>query len=247
MSKVFSNTTTKDGLIQNIERNCGFNDGDISGNAVRLAQFTGDINSSMDWVYTKIFEVGGTWQFDDANHVDYPIITTTIMPGQRDYSFSTDGTGNRILEIFRVSVADVNGNFYDIQPVDVSGSNAPSSFTDGLNVTGLPNTYDKLGNGIFLDPIPNYLRAAGLRVYINRESSYFVTTDTTKKAGFAGLFHEYLCVRPSYYYCLRNKMFDLADRYKLMMIEMETAIENYYKSREKDVAKTLIGATNNSR
>jgi len=66
-------------------------------------------------------------------------------------------------------------------------------------------------------------------------------------SGFAGLFHEYLYVRPLYYYCLRNKMFDLADRYKLMMTEMETAIENYYKSREKDVVKTLIGATNNSR
>lgn len=89
MSLVFSNTTTKNGIIQRIERYCGFNDGDISGNTLRLAQFTGDINVALDYTLAMIFEEGGTWQFDDSNHsTNYPIITTNLISGQRDYSFT---------------------------------------------------------------------------------------------------------------------------------------------------------------
>lgn len=246
MSIPFSNTTTKSGLIQKIEQYCGFNDGDISGNTTRLAQFTGEINSTLDHVFHIIFQTGGTWQFDDSNHTDYPIISTNIVANQRDYSFTTDANGNLILDIYKVFVADSTGLFSEVTPVDVQ-SGAPSNYTDNLNTTGIPNTYDKTGNGIFLDPPPNYSYSGGLKVYINREGSYFATSDTTKKAGFAGLYHDYLALRPSYFYCLRNKMFDLAERYKREMTEVENAIADYYKARERDVQKTLIGARTCSR
>lgn len=245
MSKVFSNTTTKDGIIQNIERNCGFNDGDVSGNSTLLAYFTGDVNSSLDKVLSIIFEAGGTWQFDDSNHTDYPIITTNIVSGQRDYSFTTDGSSNLVLQVYKVFRADSQGNFDEIVPVDVQ-TGAPANYTDGNNTGGLPSTYDKTANAIFLDPIPNYNYTAGLKVYINREASYFTTADTTKKPGFAGLFHEYLALRPSYFYCLRNDI-SRANGLKQEMLEMENAIAEYYKSREKDAVKTLIGASNNAR
>ena len=246
MSIPFSNTTTKSGLIQKIEQYCGFNDGDISGNTTRLAQFTGEINLALDNVFHIIFQTGGTWQFDDSNHTDYPIISTNLVSGQRDYSFTTDGGGNLILDVYKVFVADSNGLFSEIEPVDVQ-SGGPSNYTDGLNTGGIPNTYDKTGNAVFLDPIPNYNYSAGLKIYINREGSYFTTSDTTKKAGFAGLYHDYLALRPSYFYCLRNKIFDLAERYKREMQEKEIAIADYYKARERDVQKTLIGSRTCSR
>ena len=163
-----------------------------------------DINIAIDKVLSMIFSVGGTWQFDDANHTDYPIITTDLVSGQRDYTFTMDQSSNLILEIYRVEIADSDGNFFDIFPVDVASRQAPTSFTDGQNLEGQPYCYDKLGNGIFLDPIPDYSYSAGLRMYINREASYFIATDTTKKAGFAGIFHEYLSLRPSYQFAYRN-------------------------------------------
>lgn len=246
MSLVFSNTTTKAGIIQNIERNCGLNDGDISGNTTLLAQFTGDINTSMDHVMGLIFQTGGTWQFDDSNHTDYPIITTNLVSGQRDYSFTTDGSSNLILDIYKVFIADENGLFRQITPVDVP-SGAPANYWDGLNTTGQPNTYDKLANGIFLDPIPNYNYTNGLKVYINRESTYFTTADTTKKPGFAGLFHEYLALRPSYFYLIRNQSFAIADRIKGEMERMESAIKNYYQAREKDVQRKVTAFKTSSK
>lgn len=244
MSLAFSNTTSKNGILQRIERTCGFQDGDITGNTTRLAQFTGDVNVALDRVLSLIFSVGGTWQFDDSNHTDYPIITTNLVSGQRDYTFTADESGNLILEIYKVLVADDSGDYREILPVDQQ-SDAPVNYTDGNNTTGLPITYDKTGNGIFLDPIPNYNETNGLKIYINREASYFTTSDTTKKPGFAGLFHEYLVLHPSFYYCLRNGI-AIRNSIKEELMEMEAQIMDFYKMREKDTVKRLIGARNNS-
>lgn len=209
------------------------------------ADKTRDINLALDRVFSIIFEVGGTWQFDDSNHTDYAIITTNIVSGQRDYPFTTDEQGNLILEIHKVFVADSTGLFREMMTTDVP-SGAPANYYDGQNTTGQPNSYDKTANGIFLDPIPDYNRTGGLKVYISREGSYFTTSDTTKKAGFAGLFHEYLALRPSYQYAYRNSLPNM-NLLKQEMLEMEEAIKNYYKSREKDVKKTLRTITNNPR
>lgn len=202
------------------------------------ADKTRDINTAFDKVLSLIFETGGRWQFDDSNHTDHPIITTNIVSGQRDYSFTADSGGNLILEVFRVMAADSQGNFRDLVPVDASNWNSPTNYADGLNTTGQPNTYDKLGNGIFLDPIPNYNYTNGLKLYINREASYFTTSDTTKKPGFAGIFHEYLALRPSYQYAFRNQLPNV-NVLKAEMLEMENAIREHYKSRSKDDPKVM--------
>ncbi len=245
MSLVFSNTTTKNGLIQVCERNCGFNDADISGNTTRLAQFTGDLNIATDHVFSTIFEVGGTWQFDDSNHTDYPIITTNLVSGQRDYSFTVDGSSNLILEIYKVVVADSAGVFHEIFPADQQTKLSDPAYYDGLNTGGQPITYDKTANGIFLNPIPNYSYSGGLKVYINREGSYFVVSDTTKKPGFAGLFHPYLALHASYFYCMRNQI-KVKNDLKMEMLEMEEGIKNHYKAREKDAPKVMRPRLTNS-
>lgn len=241
MSLQFSDTTNRRGVIELIDDILGTDSTQYS-----TAKKTRDVNLALDRAFALIFSAGGTWQFDDSNQTDYPIITTNIVSGQRDYSFTTDANNNLILEVFRVLVSDENGNFNDILPVDVSSKYAPVGFTDGNNTGGLPNSYDKLGNGIFLDPIPNYNRTGGLKVYINREASYFTTTDTTKKAGFAGLFHEYLALLPAYKYARDNAM-SIANSLKNDVAEMENAIIDYYKSREKDTRKVFIPRVNNAR
>lgn len=267
MSIAFSDTTNKSGLIQIIERRLGFDNGFISGNTARLAQWVSEINLAKDRAISIILQAGGTWQYDDSNHTDYPIISTNLVSSQRDYSFTTDGTGNLILDIYKVFVADPSGVFDEIFPVDVQsgadggeesggksgsisgrviGGNSLSSFTDGRNTTGTPYRYDKTANGIFLDPIPNYNSTNGLKVYINREASNFVSSDTTKKAGFAGLFHEYLVYRP----CANYAIDKVLSNYKLFDArseQLEKAMAEYYGFREKDVRRRLIPNIENTR
>jgi hypothetical protein len=216
-----------------IDRNCKSN-----STSYPLADKTADINLALDNVWATIFKAGGRWQYDDSSHADYPIITTNLVSGQRDYAFVTDEQGNVILDIYKVVMAQPDGTFVDITPVDVQSEKDTVGFYDGLDTQGTPTKYDKTANAIFLDAIPNYSITNGLKVYINREGSYFTTADTTKKAGFAGLFHEYLALRPSYQYAYRNSLKN-APVLQNEMLKMEAAIKSHYGKRERDARQAM--------
>lgn len=216
-----------------IDRNCKSNT-----SSYPLADKTADINLALDEVWATIFKAGGTWQYDDSAHTDYPIITTDLVSGQRDYSFTTDEGGNLILDVYKVLVAQPDGTYKEITPVDVQSEKDTAGFYDGNDVGGTPTKYDKTANAIFLDAIPNYSITDGIKVYINREGSYFTTSDTTKKAGFAGLFHEYLALRPSYQYAYRNTLKN-ANNLLNEMNKMMIAIKAHYGRRERDTRKAM--------
>ena len=86
----FSNTTSKDGLIQRCELYTGIGDAGISGNATMLAQFTSLINSAYEKVVSMILESMDEWDWDDVNFsTTYPIATQSMVANQRDYAFPT--------------------------------------------------------------------------------------------------------------------------------------------------------------
>lgn len=245
MSLQFSNTTSKNGIIQIIERNCGFNDGEISGNATRLAQFTGEVNLAVDDLFGFMFPKGGKWQLDDSNHTDYPVIFTNIVSGQRDYSFTTDEDGNYILDIYKVMAADASGFYHELEMQDQQGQSA-TTFTDGQNTSGTPARCELTGNGVFLDLIPNYNRTNGLKVLVNREASYFTTSDTTKRCGFAHLYHEYLALKPSYNYA-RNNSLPMVETLQRDLLKMKQDIIAYFGNRDKTLPKRMVAAKHDNR
>lgn len=251
MSIVFNNPSTSsgtNGIIQLIEKNCGFSRGDISGNTERMQDFTSDVNATFDEVLGFMFPLGGTWQLDDTNHDDYPIIMTDIVSGQRDYSFTVDENGNVILDIYKVMVKDsATGNYIELTPRDMQSEQDTSDFWASTTTpTGVPTQYDKTANGIIFDIIFNYNSDNGIKIFINREASYFTVADTTKKPGVASLFHEYFALRPSYWYALRNSLKNLA-LLEREMIKMQMAIKKYYGKREKDVVGRLIPNRQNNK
>jgi len=244
MSLAYSDTSGKDGIIQGIERTLFGDNGDgrISGNTTLLAMFTAEVNLALDRAFHIIFTADGTWQFDDSNHTDYPIITTNIVANQRDYSFTTDGSSNLILDIQRVAIlpSATATTYEEISLVDAQSDQDSPFVQHDTTRKGTPYQYDKTANGIFLDPIPSYSVSAGLRLYISREGSYFTTADTTKKPGFAGLYHEYLVLLPSYKYAFRNNLANTASlRYEVE--KMEKDIETFYGRRKKDERPVMTG------
>lgn len=242
MSLQFSDTTNFFGLIQQIERALAFNDGDISGNTTRLAQFTADINLAIDDVYRIIFNASSHWQFDDSNHTGYPILTANIVSGQSDYTFTTDGDGNLIVDIFKVRAASDSGDFKTLKHVDKQ-----SDAEDGFGTTsGTPTKYDLTANGIFLDPVPDYNETGGLQMFVNREASYFTTSDTTKKAGFNGLLHEYLVLKPAYKYARAHGLPN-GGALKVDLFELQAQIEDHYGRRGRDIERKLTPAPQDNR
>lgn len=235
MSRQYNDTTNKNGIIQGIEQELGFEDGYISGNTTRMKLWTASVNQSLDKAHQIIFVADGRWQFDDSNHTDYPIITTNLVDGQRDYTFTTDGSSNLILAVHRVFVkTSSSGPYYEIFPVDVQSDREGiiSGFADGQNSEGAPYTYDLTATGIFLDPIPNANVTNGLKVYISREGSYFTTSSTTKKPGFAGLYHDYCVLEPAYRYARANNLTN-KETLKRDVLEIERAMTEFYSQRNK--------------
>ncbi len=251
MSIQFNDTTNYKGIIQLIEFELGFPLGYISGDTTRLKQFTAAINVALDDYVALAIRSSGKWNYDDSNHTTYPILTGDLVANQRDYSFTADSDGNLVLEIYRVFTKNTSTSPYlEIFPVDVQ-SDAEweiTKLTDGLNTTGKAFKYDKTATGLFLDPIPDTSVTSGLKVYVNREGSYFTSSDTTKKPGTPGIHHRYFVAKPAFNYARANNLEAVA-RLEKEVIEWEGSenlrmtgkIQTYFSERARDDRSVMKG------
>lgn len=245
MSIKTSDTTTKNGLVQFYEKEIGANYGDVSGNANKLAEFIARANTTLD-KYLMMWAMNShSWQGDDINHSDFNIVTATLTSGQRDYSFTTDETGNRIFDVTKVLFlpSTTATNYDELQEIDELRTSVSDILVN--TVQGVPYQYGKLGSSILIDPIPNYTVASGIKMVISREGSYFATTDTTKVVGVPS-FHEYFYLRPAYEYARIHGLSNLKELEKAV-IDLEGSerlgvmgkIPAFFKYREKDFKKGL--------
>lgn len=204
-----------------------------------------DINNAFNRYFLLAASAEGTWEVDDTNQTDYPIIYSNLVANQQDYSFLVDENGNQIMDIYRVEIKDTSGNGKELYPIDRAELQG-IALTEFMSTSGTPMYYDKTANGLFLYPAPSYNSTNGITIYINRTPTYFTTSDTTKKAGIPWVFHEYLALRPSYYYCL-DKGLPQADRLLRDLLEMEDKIQDYYSHRTKDEKQQLRTVHRSSR
>jgi hypothetical protein len=240
---VFSDTTNKNGLVQFYEKEIGANYGDVSGNAELLAEFTARVNKTLDNYLLLWSSSAGTWQGDDQNFTNYPIITANIVSGQRDYSFTVDDNSNRITDVSKVLIlpSATATEYVPITPIDELTTGEILTNTN----TGIPRQYGKLSNAIFLDVIPNYSKSAGIKMVVNREGSYATVSDTTKIMGVP-VYHEYFYLRPAYEIASIKGLSNLAElRNKVMELEGDEKnritgkIQEFFSTREKDADKRI--------
>lgn len=255
MSLVYSDTTTKKGIVQFFETECGFTYGDISGDTTKLIPFTADVNMAMDDFTRIAIKNSGKWQYDDSNQTDYPIIKRHLITGQRDYPFTTDESSNLILDIHKVFILpSATATLYqEVYPIDQQSEDGAYGITSEITATGVPYQYDKTSNSLIFDPPSSYTTTGttnyGLKILISREGSYFVSTDTTKKPGVPGLFHKYFYLKPARDYARRQGLSSL-NRLEEEVLKMEGdelrgitgTIANYYANRSRDERPRLSGS-----
>lgn len=253
MSIKFNDTTTGKGLVQLYELEVGFDTGDVSGNDTLLKRFTVDCNVACDDFLNIAFGPDGTWQVDDSNYTngdgDYPIIKTNLTSGKRDYVFLEDEYGNMVLDIYKVWVMDPSGVYREVLPVDQFTANSNNSdtdeFSDGRDTAGVPTTYDKLGNAIIFNLVPNYTKAHGVKVAINREAYYFTYEDTDKKPGFPGTLHKWFYLKPALEKARRDTLAS-HDRIALEVAKLEKQIEKTFRRRQRDVKPRMRANVENN-
>lgn len=228
----FSNTTTKNGIIQDCEivlfGDSGY--GQISGNANRLLTFTNIINRALDKVSSQILGSDGRWQYDDTNYSDLPIGTTDLVNNVQQYQLSTSH-----LHILRVEILGIDGKYVKMEALDQSDIQN-QAMTEFMNTKSIPQYYDLLGDSIFLYPKPQtgaVTMTAGMKIYFQREPSYFVSTDTTKTPGLNQLFHRLVSRLACLDYAISRQLPQKKDLEKEVAI-LQDEMELFYTKRMKD-------------
>ncbi len=255
----FSDTTTKQGLVQFYEKEIGADYGDVSGDTEALYEFTARSNVALQDFLRMAIDSSGTMQFDDTSTYEtdgvtergYPILTANLISSQRDYKFVADGVGNLILDIHKVLILPSSSapEFVEIDPIDELREQ--NNILKNSN-SGVPSKYGKLSNGLFLDPPTGYSKTGGLKMVVSRETTYFTSADTTKRAGIPAIFHKYLYLKPAMEKG-RTKTFSNYALLRDEVLKLEGdginpgQIQKYFASRERDVRKGLKVNIENTR
>lgn len=203
----FSDTTNKNGIIQECEFWTGQNDGTISGSDTLLKQFANRVNRAYDYVLPLVFSAGDTLRFDDTNHTDFPIATFDIVNGQGAYNLTSDEDGNSILNIIDVQILQsaTATQYEKLDRILINTDDARDVLAQNSNNTGVPCAFLENNGTIFFDLTPNYTATDGCKVFFERMPDYFAYSDTTQTPGIPALFHPLLALYASYDWLLVNK------------------------------------------
>lgn len=203
----YSNTTTKDGLMQKCEFWTGLGDAFITGNATLKAQFNGLLNSGFDRILPRVLSYSKSVRWDDTNHTDHPFGTLNLVSGQNDYTVTEDDNGLDIFNIVGVQIlpSATSTEYLDLTPITSDHPFAERAMSPNPSDIGVPTHYLESNNTIFFYPEPNYNATAGAKIFFEREQSRFVVADTTKEPGIPKPFHEVLALYASLDWLLVNK------------------------------------------
>jgi hypothetical protein len=187
-------------------------------------------------VSIRIWKSAKDWEYDDSNATDLPIATTTLVDGQQDYSLPTTALG-----INRIEVLDNIGNGVKLKPIDQF--DLPNiALEEYMKSDGLPRHYDLIGNSVFLYPKPDsgsVTLVSGLKIYLTREVSEFVSSDTTKEPGFAEPFHGILSMGVSYDYLMKNGETQKSQTTRQENEQLMQEMEDFYAGRHADMPLRL--------
>ena len=232
----FSDTTNKNGVIQRIEKYTGLGSGSISGNSTLLQIITASVNDAFDELMPLILSYSDKLRFDDINHTDLPVGTVNLVSGQGDYSFTEDDNSLDILNItdVRILTSATATAYSDLKRMYLDDVLAPRAMSPDSTETGVPTHWLEFNNSIFFYPEPNYAATNGIKIYFEREQSYFVSSDTTKEAGIPKPFHRLLPLIASHEWIIENKPSNT-----VLITRLETKI-----AEAKKALKELISARN---
>jgi hypothetical protein len=233
----FSDTTNKNGIIQTIEFWCGMSDGEISGETTKLKIFTSRVNSGFDRILPLVLSDTDALKWDDSNHSDLPIGTINIVSGQADYTIEQDDNTLDILRIAKVRIlqSSTATQYADVETIYLSHDDAYDAMSPNSQDTGVPSKVLIKGNSVFLSPKPNYVATAGIKLFFEREQSYFASTDTTKEPGIPKMSHELLALYPSHDWLLIYKPDNtsLISRVEAQIQRRETELKEINDRRHK--------------
>lgn len=174
-----------------------------------------DINIWLQKIASMIFDSQDDSDFDDARRTDYPIQTTPMIAGQRDYVI---GVSEQTLKLKRIDISYDGINFYRAEPFDdgaVDMGMGNDTLTDQNFIKTAPK-YDVKFGSYWIYPLPSasdvaaggVIRSEWQRGFINFATSDYtsVLTDSTVIPGFDEPFHPILAYGPAFEYSASKQL-----------------------------------------
>lgn len=234
----YSDSTNKTGIVEDIDFLIN-----TDSTSYPIEQKTRNINRRYDEVVSMILQSDGRWKWDDTNQTAQPA-TAINMTEQTTAVAIPDTT---YLTINRVEILDVNGNWYKINPFN-EHEIVDQAMSEFLKTPGRPLLYEKVGGFLNLYPKPssaNVTLSGGLKIYYQRNASYFATTDTTKVPGFAAPFHRILSLGGALDYAIANSMNGKISILAPLLTKMEQDLQLFYSTRSRDESVRLVPRVEN--
>jgi hypothetical protein len=232
---VYNDTTNKNGIIQTIEFWTNLGDASISGDTTLLKVFTARINEAFDRIMPLLLSFGTMLKWDDANNTDLPVATFNAVSGQGDYTIAEDGNSLDILNITDVKILpNATSTFYsDVEVIGMDDYRATWAMSPATTDIGTPTCVLKRGNTLFFFPKFNYNATSGIKIFFEREQSYFASSDTTKEPGIPKPFHGLLPLYAAYDWLVVNKPGDgtLITRLEAQIHRRENELRDANKGR----------------
>ena len=206
------------------------------------ASLLNDINIWYQKASTMILEAQDDADFDDLNATDYPIYSTNLVVGQRDYPIPE--TLN-FLSVKRVDITYDGTNYYRAMAFDNSSENrgmGPITGDENMELI-VDNRYSKTApyydikyGSIFIYPRPS--QAGGkINAEFSRQVVEFTSADLaggTKEPGFDGPFHPILAYGPAFEFAQKYNM----PQQKTILMELqdyEERLKRHYGNKDKDI------------
>jgi hypothetical protein len=220
---VFSDTTNKLGLIQDIDFLL-FGSSAVQNTAYAIADRVRNLNSGWDEAVSELYKADPNFKWDDTTNSDFPLALVDLTANLDHYTLL-----DSMLVIHRVRVKDKNGDYKTLTAKN------RAEFTDAeLKATGEPDSYYKMGGAIFPVPIPDYGATDGVEIEFQRGGNYFAAADTTKTPGFNAQFHRFLSLSAALDYAvaagLQKKISNLTALKEAMRVRMV----QHYERRSPD-------------
>jgi hypothetical protein len=233
---VFSDTSSKTGIIQRCEDYTGIGDGNISGDSTTLKKFTGNVNEALYELIVEVMRSQDSFDWDDVNNsADYPIGKAALVAGQRDYTLPAS---LGFLTLKRLDVSWDGTNWYQASPIDSSEMKfglGNDTLEDAKFELTKPR-YDPKSDGFWLYPAATadqVTAGAKFRIEFTREFDEFTSADTTQEPPIDRPFHDLVAIGAALKWAVMKDQVRAQNLSNLLAVGIEK-MKTYYGRRNTD-------------
>lgn len=208
-----------------------------------LKAITRAVNKWNKQVWAWIWEAYGGWKYQDSNDSGEPYADVNSVSGVSKIAIPTAATS-----ITGFAYLDTASSEYrPLRPITLEQIEQRGfTLNNFMDTPSTPLYYLPLGNFIYVFPALNASVTSGYRVYLDRASSAFASTDTTKTPGFVSEFHEVLAVGAAFEFAKRKGLSNKND----LAVDLqgyEKRIKDYFSSRYAEMFPPRITVRDNTR